>query len=209
MTPENVRHAFIAADGATLRSRPDKDASLIANLPVSTDVEVLLTGNQSEQNRSLSWYKTRYGGKVGWTQGAYLFVINEETPEKTIAKYKEQIVPLRVKERFVSDLTIGVKPELMLHEDGSFDMTINRCEGMEPVSGKYVSTDRTLFLYGFVSKWGQRDRVSQTILSGVILELDRTSSTTLTVINDFVYDAVTEKYGFCAPNKGEHFVASQ
>jgi hypothetical protein len=208
-TQEKTRQAFVAAPETELRSHPDKDASVLAILPKDSDVEITLSGNQQEEKGLSSWYRTTYKGKIGWVRGARLFVIKEETPEATIAKFKNKIVPLALEGVFVSDYAAGVRPELKLHSDGTFDMTINFCEGMMPVTGKYVSTDRIIFLHGFASKFTQDDRICRTILSGLLVELERTSPSKLTILNDLTYDAVTLRYGFCSPNKGEHFLSAQ
>ena len=155
------------------------------------------------------WYRVRFNGKTGWIQGSNLFVVRRERHDATIEKYRG--IPTRpfIEGSYLSNYAKGVAPELELFQDGTFRLTINRCEGMTPVTGVYLATEDHIVLHDLKAVHQPVSRYWSTILDLMVVELARLESGDLLIENDLSYFDGFQGYGSCAPDKGETFMRGE
>lgn len=183
----------IAEKGLILRSSSTTNSKKITTIPYNAKVEVIDKNGPKDNIYGISsmWYKVKYKNKTGWVFGGFLKTANNNNETSNIKK-------ITGKYKF----NYGqYSPILILNDNNTFSMTLNVCTGMLKVSGKYQYENDTIYAkinncqecFGFSGIEGME----------VIFKI--ISNNKLIVENDLFRYQNGQKFGFCAPNKGDVF----
>jgi hypothetical protein len=206
---ETTLEGFARHDGIELRSAKGDHGRALETLGPSDDLEIFLPDPVPQRLDPSDWYRVKYEGRTGWIQGGNLFVVRREQHDATMRKYEGARTGPFIRGSYLSDYAHGVAPELELFQDGTFRLTINRCEGMTPVTGVYLATEDHIVLHDLKTVHQPVSRYWSTILDLMVVELARLESGDLLIENDLSYFDGFQGYGSCAPDKGETFMRGE
>jgi hypothetical protein len=172
----NTSYSVNIKEGLKIRDSNSIDSKIINIIPYGNNITILLyESTQVRINNILNnWCKIRWDNIEGWALNANLLLNNNHY----VGTYE-----------LIYDY---VKPTLKLNKDMSFKMTINFCQGLVDINGKYFVFDKRIILnfdpIGFI---GNND-------SQYILEIISN--------NKFKFISNT---GLCAPGKDSIFIKNQ
>lgn len=179
--------------GLILRSSSTTDSEKITTIPYKAKVQIINNDGPKDNIYGISsrWYKVKYKNKTGWVFGGFL---------KTSGLNNEQYDINKITGRYKFNYG-QFSPILILNNDYTFSLTLNVCTGMLKVSGKYQYENN--IITAEVSNC--QDCFGFAGIEGMIVKLKVISNNKLMIENELYRIQNGQKFGFCAPNKGDVF----
>ncbi len=179
--------------GLILRSSSTTNSKKITTIPYNAKVQIIIKDGPKDNIYGISskWYKVKYKNKTGWVFGGFIKTTgtgNETYDLKKITgKYKFNYGQF--------------DPILILNKNNTFSMTLNVCTGMLKVSGKYQYENDTI-----TAKVNScQECLGFAGIEGMKIIFKIISNNKLIVENELYRYQNGQKFGFCAPNKGDVF----
>jgi hypothetical protein len=126
----NTLYTVNAGEGLRIREASNPGSAIIAVIPHNSNVTILKYEPAQERINNIpgNWCSVEWNGKRGWVFNPYLTLINNIYTGTYELEYDY------------------VRPVLTLINDMSFTMTVNVCEGMPLIKGRYFIFDKTMIL---------------------------------------------------------------
>ena len=190
-------YAYVTSEsGLILRSGATTRSEKITTIPYKAKVQIINNNGPKDTIYGISsrWYKVKFKDKTGWVFGGFL---------KTTYKRenKNEIIDIsRITGRYKFNYG-QFSPVLILNKDYTFSLTLNVCTGMLNVEGNYKYENDIVK----AEVRSCKDCFGFPGVKGMIIRFKRVLNNSLVVQDDVFRIQDGQKFGFCAPNKGDIF----
>ena len=198
LNSKNNNYAYITSkSGLVLRSSATAKSKKITTIPYNAKVQIINNNGPRETIYGISsnWYKIKYKNKTGWVFGGFLKILNQQKENENEIDNINKITG-RYK------LNYGqFSPVLILNKNNTFSITLNVCTGMLNVDGIYKYKDDIII----AEVRNCKDCFGFPGVKKMIIKFRKIKNNSL-IVEDEVYRIQDgQKFGFCAPNKGDIF----
>ena len=197
LNSKSNNYAYVISEsGLVLRSEATTKSKKITTIPNNSRVEIIKDNGPKETIYGISsrWYKIKFKNKTGWVFGGFLKIQDKKEIRNEIDNINE--ITGRYKSNYGQ-----FSPILILNKNNTFSLTLNVCTGMLKVDGNYKFKDNIII----AETRNCKECFGFSGVKGMIIKFRRNSNNNLVVEDEVCRIHDGQKYGFCAPNKGDIF----
>ena len=197
LNSKSNNYAYVTSEsGLVLRSNATTKSKKITIIPYNSRVEIINDNGPKETIYGISsrWYKINFKDKTGWVFGGFLKIPDKKENKNEIDNINE------VTGRYISNYR-QFSPVLILNKDNTFSLTLNVCTGMLNTDGYYKIENDIII----AEVRNCKESLGFSGVKGMIIKFRRNSNNNLVVEDEVCRIHDGQKYGFCAPNKGDIF----